>query len=98
MEGSYPGNLRVWGGWTTSAAQEPAAVPIRALTGPHDPVEFAERLYATETLNPAPRRLEAGTEPYSLQWFLNIENQRHARQGRWIPRLMEFAKHSGETL
>jgi ubiquinone/menaquinone biosynthesis C-methylase UbiE len=37
-------------------------------------------------------------EPYTLQWFLNIENQRHGRQGRWIPRLLEFAKHSGETL
>src|SRR5581483_9454225 len=33
-----------------------------------------------------------------LQWFLNIEDQRHSRQGRWIPRLLEFAKHSGETL
>jgi ubiquinone/menaquinone biosynthesis C-methylase UbiE len=37
-------------------------------------------------------------EPYTLQWFLSIENRRHGRQGRWIPRLLEFAKHSGETL
>src|SRR5207245_6412006 len=57
-------------------------------------------LYASETLNsvPASRHLEEATEAYSLQWFLNIEAQRHTRQGRWIPRLMEFAKHSGETL
>jgi SAM-dependent methyltransferase len=92
--------LHVWGGWTTGTVQEPLPVPSLPLAGPHDPVEFADRLYACETLNPAPvsRRPEEGTEPYSLQWFLNIENQRHARQGRWIPRLMEFAKHSGETL
>src|SRR5207244_2319090 len=36
--------------------------------------------------------------PYSLQWYLNIEAQRHRGQGRWIPRLLEFSKHSGETL
>src|SRR5262249_49139750 len=37
-------------------------------------------------------------EPYSLQWFLNIESRRHSKQGRWIPKLLEFTKHSGETL
>ncbi len=100
MEGSYPGKLRVWGGWTTAVQDPPAPVPDRVPASAPTPAEFAERLYAYETLNPtpAPRRAGAGTEPYSLQWFLNIENQRHARQGRWIPRLMEFAKHSGETL
>jgi ubiquinone/menaquinone biosynthesis C-methylase UbiE len=43
-------------------------------------------------------RIEDSVEPYSLQWFLAIENQRHGRQGRWIPRLLEFAKHRGDTL
>jgi SAM-dependent methyltransferase len=43
-------------------------------------------------------RPDEGVEPYTLQWFLDIENQRHGRQGRWIPRLLEFAKHPGETL
>jgi SAM-dependent methyltransferase len=68
--------------------------------GPHNPREFAQRLYAFEALDPPlPRRkLDEEPEPYSLQWFLNIESQRHTRQGRWIPRLLEFAKHSGETL
>jgi len=68
--------------------------------GPHNTREFAQRLYAFEALNPpvSRRRVEEEPEPYSLQWFLNIENQRHSKQGRWIPRLMEFAKHSGETL
>jgi ubiquinone/menaquinone biosynthesis C-methylase UbiE len=37
-------------------------------------------------------------EPYTLQWFLEIENHRHGRRGRWLPRLLEFAKHTGETL
>jgi ubiquinone/menaquinone biosynthesis C-methylase UbiE len=64
------------------------------------PPDFAQRLFASEALNPPPAalRLVEPAEPYTLQWFLNIENQRHGRQGRWIPRLLEFAKHSGETL
>ncbi len=68
--------------------------------GPHNPKEFAQRLYAFEALHPPLpcKRLEEEPEPYSLQWFLNIENHRHSKHGRWIPRLLEFAKHSGETL
>jgi ubiquinone/menaquinone biosynthesis C-methylase UbiE len=68
--------------------------------GPHNPREFAQRLYAFEALYPpvSCRKLEEEPEPYSLQWFLNIENQRHSKHGRWIPRLLEFAKHSGEKL
>jgi SAM-dependent methyltransferase len=63
-------------------------------------MELAERLYAWEALNPHRRGPSAlgETEPYSLQWFLEIENQRLGRQGRWIPRQLEFAKHAGETL
>jgi SAM-dependent methyltransferase len=67
--------------------------------GPHNPREFAQKLYAIEALHPpVPARAEEQPEPYSLQWFLNIENQRHSKQGRWIPKLLEFAKHPGETL
>jgi SAM-dependent methyltransferase len=101
MEGSY---LRKWGG-----QEGPALTVIRdlpsptngpAVAGPHNPAEFADRLYASEALDPpaAGPRGDDSPEPYTLQWFLKIENQRHGRQGRWIPRLMEFAKHSGETL
>src|SRR5437660_6068613 len=68
------------------------------LPGPHSPTEFAQKLYAYEALHPRALRLEEEVEPYSLQWFLDIENQRHSRHGRWIPKLLEFAKHAGETL
>jgi SAM-dependent methyltransferase len=69
-------------------------------SGPHNPAEFAERLFACETLETgtAPLGADEGTQPYTLQWFLTIENQRHGSQGRWIPRLLEFAKHNGEKL
>lgn len=70
--------------------------------GPHHPRAFADRLFAYEALEPAPParavRAEPEPEPYSLQWYLNIQSQRHSRHARWIPKLMEFAKHSGERL
>jgi SAM-dependent methyltransferase len=68
--------------------------------GPHNAREFAQKLFAFEALQPptGPARADPEPEPYSLQWFLDIENQRHSKHGRWIPKLLEFAKHSGETL
>jgi ubiquinone/menaquinone biosynthesis C-methylase UbiE len=96
---SYPSKLRVWEGSTAAAVQDVAAAG-RALPGPHQPAEFAERLYASEAFNavrPA-RHTDSEAEPYSLQWFLDIENQRLSRRGRWIPHLLEVAKHTGETL
>jgi SAM-dependent methyltransferase len=101
MKDPYSGNLRLWEGWQTSVLQDPRPSPSgRILPGPHNPAEFADRLYAYESLNPtaASPNADEGAEPYTLQWFLNIENTRHSRHGRWIPRLLEFAKHSGETL
>lgn len=38
------------------------------------------------------------SEPYTLQWFLAIEHQRHGRSARWIPHLLEFTRHAGDTL
>jgi ubiquinone/menaquinone biosynthesis C-methylase UbiE len=108
MDGSYPSKLRVWESPTPAFAQNMYGMPSATLLavnvpigqGPHNPADFADRLFASEALNPPPAaiRLAEPAEPYTLQWFLNIENQRHGRQGRWIPRLLEFAKHSGETL
>ena len=68
--------------------------------GPHRVDDFAQKLYDFEALHPPPQRppQEEPLEPYSLQWFLRIENQRHGKQGRWIPKLLEFSKHSGELL
>lgn len=101
MEGSYSSNVQVWNGWATTLAQD-LLEPVRSrtLAGPHHPTEFADRLYACESLKPYSigTRPEEIAEPYTLQWFLDIENQRHGRHARWIPKLLEFAKHSGETL
>jgi SAM-dependent methyltransferase len=104
MDDSFLSKLRLWDGFPLAApvvAQGVQESPAsRTLPGPHYPAAFADQLYAHEALNPPlpSPRAEEGTEPYTLQWFLDIENQRHSRQGRWIPRVLEFARHAGETL
>lgn len=99
MDVPYRKPLRLWENAALTIVHGPPSVPGRPFAGPHNPREFAERLYATEALQTTlPPVTGESAEPYSLQWFLNIEDQRHSRQGRWIPRLLEFAKHSGETL
>ena len=78
-------------------ADDDSPPPLR---GPHHPREFAHKLFAYEALQPAAHapRPQVEPEPFSLQWFLNIQSQRHSKHARWIPKLMEFAKHSGERL
>jgi len=100
MAESYSSKLQLWEGWMPALVKGPAP-PMppgeRLLAAPHYQLEFADRLYAREALhvNGRPRQ---GAEPFTLQWFLDIENARHSRYGSWIPRVLEFVKHSGETL
>ncbi len=106
-ESSYPSKLRVLNRRASAVleAWDPGCHGVMessglALQGPHNAAEFAARLYMLEALQPpasALRRLDKA-EPYSLQWFQNIEALRHGRRGRWLPRLLEFNKHPGETL
>lgn len=92
--------------WTSPAVavEELFGLPdddsVSHLRGPHHPREFAHKLFAYETLQASgtPSNLGPEPEPYSLQWFLNIESQRHSRHARWIPKLMEFGKHAGDRL
>jgi ubiquinone/menaquinone biosynthesis C-methylase UbiE len=98
---SYPSKLRVWEGPAAALVHDALTSPgTRGFPGPHHPAEFAERLYACEAFDPDQPgpATDCGAEAYSLQWFLNVENHRHGRRGSWIPRLLEFTKHAGETL
>jgi SAM-dependent methyltransferase len=91
------GKLRIWEGWLPALARGPAPPLERRPAGPRPPGEEAERLAAREALR-GPARSREGAEPFTLQWFLDLEQARHGRQGRWIPRLLEFGKHAGEAL
>jgi ubiquinone/menaquinone biosynthesis C-methylase UbiE len=101
MEDFYPSTVKMWNGWDLDAVPSARELTSMAnLAGPHHPAEFAHHLYLREALHSARTFAEEpeSTAPYTLQWFLEIETKRHQRHGRWIPRLLEFAKHSGETL
>ncbi len=93
-----PNTLRVWEGWLPAPSTGSAALlsdrPLPPL--PFDPAT-ADRLFAQEALfNDGPPRETA--ERFSLQWFLGAETARHHRYGKWLPKLLEFAKHGGERL
>lgn len=102
MHHSHSSRLRLWEGWARTAVGDLSPTAGGALApGCPVPDDSAHRLYACEALEPPSpplARPEEGVEPYTLQWFLGVENHRHRGRGRWIPRLLEFAKHSGETL
>jgi SAM-dependent methyltransferase len=101
MEDFYPNTLKVWDGWSPAGVQPTRdLMSVANLVGPHYPADFAHRLYVREALQSALASADEPetTPPYTLQWFLEIETKRHQRHGRWIPRLLEFARHPGETL
>jgi SAM-dependent methyltransferase len=101
MDEFFPGTLKVWDEWSPATIPlDREHPPMTNLAGPHYPADFAHRLYAQEAFHSGWTKSYADEKspPYSLQWFLEIESKRHERHGKWIPRLLEFAKHSGEKL
>ncbi len=91
MADSYPGKLQIWDGWLPAISGGRVPAPGRLAPDPGQ----AEQLFADEALGRTGRDT---ADPYSLQWFLDVEQARYRRNGAWIPRLLEFAKHAGETL
>lgn len=35
---------------------------------------------------------------FTLEWFLELDARRYSRRSRWLPRLLEFNKHAGESV
>ena len=98
MADSYSSKLQIWEGWSRSILT--GHPPTAAVTSVQLPAEYTDHLFASETLGPPalPGQAEERAEPYTLQWFLDIEHLRHRRYGRWLPSALEFTKHTGETL
>lgn len=90
---SYSGKLHLWEGWMPPPVKAAPGVSAR-----HTPEEeLADRLFAAEAFT-SPNRSREGAQPFSLQWYLDIEQARYRRQGKWLPHLLEFQKHQGERL
>jgi SAM-dependent methyltransferase len=101
MNAATSSKLRIWDGWTPAVVQDaPGLESFPPLLANPSAADYALRLYVCETLDAGVvnSARECGLQPYTLQWFLHIENHRLGRHGRWIPKLLEFSKHAGETL
>ncbi len=94
MADVYPSKLQLWEDGGPSLVN--GATVGRVASQSHSDA-FASRLFAAETMQPG-RKARELAEPYTLQWFLEAEGVRYGRHGRWLPRLLEFGKHSGESL
>jgi SAM-dependent methyltransferase len=99
MAESYSSKLQVWEGWAPALVRGPfPAFPgERPALGPRPVNDLADHFYAAEALH-AGGKPRGGAEPWSLQWYLDVEAERYGKYGGWIPRLLEFAKHGGEQL
>jgi SAM-dependent methyltransferase len=100
MADSISGKLQIWEGWAPPLVKPTVAFPAggeRTSATPTPSHALSEHLYTEETFAQR-RRPHQAMEPYSLQWFLEVEADRYARHGRWIPRLLEFTKHTGDRL
>jgi SAM-dependent methyltransferase len=92
------GPLRIWEGSVEGPAGAAESVSLDGPSGDDSSLAaLAEILVQQEVLR-APVRRRESAEPLSLQWYLEVEELRHHRQGRWLPSLLEFGKHSGERL
>jgi len=96
MDDASVQKLRIWHG----PESDQASGPVDISAGGPQADSFVNRLYRQESLGQAKpgRRPSALVEPFSLEWFLRIEHDRHVRHGPWLPKLLEFSKHSGETI
>ena len=46
--------------------------------------------------NPVGSHYAPGTQPHTLEWFLEVEAHRYGVYGPWMPDVMEFARMRGE--
>lgn len=64
----------------------------------HTP-EAADQLYLRESFRlPSRNPRRPAPVPFTRAWFEQIEHFRYSRHGAWIPRVLEFGRHGGETL
>jgi SAM-dependent methyltransferase len=97
MADTYPRKLQLWEGWVPAVARSDAVASGETTRPPSITKARADRLFCTEAFQGLGHGAE-DVEPFSLQWFLHMERRRHRRYGWWIPQLLEFSKHAGETM
>ncbi|HEY2785573.1 MAG TPA: class I SAM-dependent methyltransferase [Fimbriiglobus sp.] len=73
--------------------------PLRLFRADAEPECDPHTLACRELLRPVDAgSTRRGLEPFSRSWFEELELKRYARNGSWLPRVLEFSRHSGESL
>jgi SAM-dependent methyltransferase len=77
----------------------PAPHVARAPEPDPDPSE-AEQLARRDIWRVGPSTKPAGRdlEPLSREWYEYLDAKRYRRHGRWVPAMLEFTRHAGESL
>ena len=83
-------HLRLYDG--SDSAESP---PWRPRTSVHNSDDLANR----ELIRPpAYHRGRHRLEPFSTEWFDELEYKRFARHGAWLTKALEFGRHPGESI
>jgi SAM-dependent methyltransferase len=99
MDGSFS-HLRLYSGGEPAAADLSAEAPALLTPDPvapsaPDPVGLANR----ELIRPPTyRRGHHKIDPFTAAWFDELEHKRYARHGGWLPAVLEFGRHPGESV
>jgi SAM-dependent methyltransferase len=75
----------------------PRALPVAE---PAPDLSEAERLAERDVWRVFPSGKPPGGPhaPLTADWFKHLEGKRYRRHGRWVPKLLEFARHKDESL
>jgi SAM-dependent methyltransferase len=81
------------------ASHQPRTGSLRPLRASELPsADRAAALFLRESLRAKLAGNRMPGVPFSLDWFDQAQRQRHCRQAPWLPRLLEFHRHEGESL
>lgn len=97
MRGLSADTLQLYEDPQTGSAEERALeiTPPPSPSGRHR----ADQLACSESWRLSPSRHPVSAfEPFTLDWFKQIELRRYSRHGYWIPKQFEFHRHRGEQV
>jgi ubiquinone/menaquinone biosynthesis C-methylase UbiE len=59
---------------------------------------YKDQVQAQWNNNPIGSQYARGSQPQTLEWFLEIEKHRYATYAPWMPKTMEFGGHAGHDV
>jgi ubiquinone/menaquinone biosynthesis C-methylase UbiE len=79
---------------TFADAERARGSQVRVTTGD----EYKDQVQNQWNQNPVGSQHAQGSQPHTLDWFLEVERHRYTVYAPWMPEVMEFAQHAGEDV